>query len=181
MLGLGGDKKNTVHATLYKADDEGQPLYEATGQWSDELEFKDMRTNQVVARHDTHVSDSAPMTVSPIQSQDPWESQRAWSGIISALQAGDMQATSDAKSVIEEGQREMRRKEQTEKTEWQAKFFSRVKDDEVFERLAGVRGEELRADETNGVWKFDKEKAKKAKKPYHGNLTPSGAEYEEST
>jgi oxysterol-binding protein-related protein 9/10/11 len=174
MMGLRGDKKNTVKATLYKTDDEENPLYEVNGQWSDEFVFKDVRKNIDLETYDTHKAEATPLIVAPVEQQDPWESRRAWSGVINALHAGDMQATSSAKSTIEVAQREMRKKEKTEGTKWEAKFFSRVGDDPVFEQLAVPRGERLDADMTSGIWRFDEEKFRKARVPFRGDLVPWG-------
>jgi oxysterol-binding protein-related protein 9/10/11 len=175
MLGLRGDKKNTVHATLCKTGDTKNPLYEVHGQWSDEFVFTNVRTKTDVETYDTHKIDATPLIVAPLAEQDPWESRRAWSGVVEALQAGDMQGTSDAKSIIEEAQREMRKKEEAEGREWDPHFFSRAHGDPAFEKLAAPHGEHLHPDMTNGIWRFDEEKFKKAKVPFHGNLIPWGA------
>lgn len=174
MMGLRGDKKNTVRATIYKTGDEKNPLYTVEGQWSDELVFKDLRTKSNVETYNTHNNEATPLKLAPLEQQDPWESRRAWSGVVKALKAGDMQGTNDAKSIIEKAQREMRKKEQAEGRKWEAKFFSRADSDPAFEKLAAPHGEQLHPEMTNGIWRFDEEKFRKAKLPFRGNLTPSG-------
>lgn len=175
MMGLRGDKKNTVRATLYKTNDENHPLYEVDGQWSDEFVFKDVRNQVDLESYDTHRSVSSSIMVAPIEQQDPWESRRAWSSVVKALQAGDMKATSHAKSIIEEAQREMRKKEKADGKEWIPKFFSAVDNNPAFEKLAAPHGEILRPEMTSGIWKFDEKKFKDAKPPFHGDLTPWGS------
>jgi oxysterol-binding protein-related protein 9/10/11 len=172
MMGLRGNKKNCVHATLFKNRDEENPLYEVEGQWSDQIVFRNARKKEDLETYDTHKSQTTPLIVAPVEQQDPWESRRAWSGVVKALQSNDMQGTSDAKSMIEETQREMRKKEEAEGREWKAKFFSRVDTDSEFEKLALPHGEHLQPDMTGGIWRFDVEKFRSAKVPFHGDLTP---------
>jgi oxysterol-binding protein-related protein 9/10/11 len=174
MMGFTGHKKNTVHATLYRTGDEKNPVYEIDGQWNDEFVFKDVRTKTELDNYDTHEHKPTKLIVAPLEEQDPWESRRAWSAVTSAIRAGDMQGTSDAKSHIEEAQREMRKKEDAEGREWEPKFFSKVERDEVFEKLAEPHGERLRPEMTSGVWRFDEKKFRKAKVPFRGDLTPWG-------
>ena len=116
--------------------------------------------------------------MAPLEEQDPWESRRAWKGVIDALNRGNMQATSDEKGKVENGQRAMRKREReeglAEAEGWEPTFFRRVEGDEVFDRLAKPVGAELGKDKTVGVWKFDHAKAERARRPYRGDLTPTG-------
>jgi oxysterol-binding protein-related protein 9/10/11 len=176
MMGLTGDKRNTVHATLYKTGEAENPLYQVDGQWSDEFVFKDVRNKTDLETYDTHTSECTPLKVAPLHEQDPWESRRAWSDVVTALRAGDMSATSAAKSIIEKAQRQMRKKEEAEGRKWEPKFFSRVDSDPQFERLGVPQGEKLHAEMTSGIWRFDEEKFRRAKVPFHGDLTPRGGQ-----
>lgn len=172
MLGFGGDKKNTVRAKLYKTGDEEHPLYEVDGQWSDEFVFRDVRNNTQIETYNTHKAHASPLIVAPIDQQDPWESRRAWSGVIQAIHAGDMQATSAAKSKVEVAQRAMRAQEKAAGRPWEAKFFSRVDEDPAFEKLAVPHGEALSSHLTSGIWKFDEAKFRKARVPFRGGAVP---------
>lgn len=62
------------------------------------------------------------------------------------------------KSKIENSQRELRRKEQSEGREWERRFFKRVQGCSIFEALAGPIGEKIESDKTGGVWRFDEKK-----------------------
>ena len=174
MLGLSGSKKNSVRAKLYRSDDEENVLYEVDGQWNDEFVFRDVRNNKDVEKYDTRTDDISPMTVAAIPEQDAWESRRAWSDVIKSLRAGDMRATAQAKSKIEQAQRAMRKEEKEKGKMWEAKFFSRVEHDSVFEKIAVPQGETLHPQATNGIWRFDQEKFEQATMPYHGDTTPWG-------
>ena len=61
------------------------------------------------------------------------------------------------KSKIENAQRELRRKEQTEGREWQRRFFKKLPSDPVFDKLARHCGGAMtiEAEKTGGVWRFD--------------------------
>ena len=63
------------------------------------------------------------------------------------------------KSKIENAQRELRRKEQSEGREWQRRFFKRfAPPDPLFEKLARhIPGERIEAEKTGGVWRFEEE------------------------
>lgn len=85
-----------------------------------------------------------------------------------------MLTTVREKSKIEQAQREMRRKEKAKGREWEQVFFSRTEDDVLFRTLAGSAKDQLSADMTGGVWRFDEGKARRARVPYHDGVTPTG-------
>jgi hypothetical protein len=177
FLGMSGTK-NRVEAKLYRAEDRERVLYTVKGAWNDQFTIVDAQTAAELETYDTNATPAAPLTVAPVAEQDPWESRRAWSGVIDALNRGDMQATSDEKGKVENGQRAMRKREkaagQAEAAGWEATFFRREEGDAVFDRLATPIGAQLNKQKTVGVWKFDDEKACRARKPYRGDLMPTG-------
>jgi oxysterol-binding protein-related protein 9/10/11 len=169
-------KKNTFSAILYKeSDGEKNPLYTIDGQWSDTFVIKDARTKKDVDTYIVGNMKTTPLEVAVIEEQDAYESRRAWHDVARAIERGDMEATSVAKSRIENAQRELRKREREEGREWERRFFTRVdeRDDAVFLRLARMldptSGNSLGTenDKTGGVWRFDKERAKDAVPPYH--------------
>ncbi|KAF2153965.1 Oxysterol-binding protein [Myriangium duriaei CBS 260.36] len=156
-------KKNSFTASMYPTGKEKDVIYNVEGQWTDTFHVKDAHKTTV----DTYEAKKQPKTalkVAPLDQQDPLESRRAWSKVAQAIEKGDMNTTSAEKSVIEEKQRAMRRQEKEEGTEWQRRFFSRVKENANFEKLVShVPGGSADADQTNGIWLFDPEAAKKYK------------------
>ncbi len=127
------------------------------------------------------VSPTTPLTVAPIEQQDPFESRRAWRNVAASIIKGDMDAVSFHKSKIENAQRELRKKEKEEGRDWERKFFKTVREDEdpTFTRLvkmvsgatawAGVE-----AEKTAGVWRFDPESAGRVRPPYHPEVGEKG-------
>lgn len=169
-------KKNTFSAILYnERDGEKKPLYTADGQWSDGFVIKDAKTKKQIDKYSVKETKTCPFTLAPLDEQDIYESRRAWNDVATAIEKGDMDATSEAKTKIEVAQRELRKIEKQENRTWERRFFNCVdpKEDEMFMRLATMldltegNGSGLDTEKTNGVWRFDKEKAKDAQPPYH--------------
>ncbi|KAF2735051.1 oxysterol binding protein-like protein [Polyplosphaeria fusca] len=160
-------KKNSFSAVLYPEGKEKEPLYTVDGQWTDKFTIKDAKGKTVVDQYDPSVTKTTPLTVASLEEQDELESRRAWSKVADAIIKGDMDTTSNEKSIIENAQRELRKKEKEEGREWERRFFSRADTSALFEKLAGKLGEPLNDSLTNGVWAFDAEKASQAKPPFH--------------
>lgn len=169
-------KKNTFSAVLYKeSDGEKNPIYTADGQWSKTFTIRDARAKQDIEVFTISSMKTTPLTVAPLEEQDVWETRRAWHDVAQAIEGGDMEATSVAKTKIEVAQRELRKKEKEQGEDWERRFFKRVNetDDHTFMRLATMldlthgNGAGIESDRTGGVWRFDASRAADAKPPYH--------------
>lgn len=166
-------KKNTFTASLYKASEgEKKPLYTVDGQWSDTFTIKDARTKAVVDRWVVKDNAVTPLTLAPLDQQDPYESRRAWADVADNIKKGDMDAVSGYKSRIENAQRELRRVEKAEGREWERRFFNCVDekdDDPLFQQVASTIdfASSLEVDKTGGIWRFDPTRAAGAQSPYH--------------
>lgn len=90
------------------------------------------------------------------------ETRRAWKKVADAIVKGDTETAGFEKSIIENQQREMRKKEREEGREWERKYFSRADKHPTFESLANKIGEPINDSQTSGIWVFDQEKASKA-------------------
>ena len=173
-------KKNGFTAALWKEGEgsEKRPLYTAQGQWNDTITFKEGGSKHAkdVDRYDAKAAKTTPLTVAPIEGQDPYESRKAWRKVATSIEKGDMEATSHYKSRIEVAQRALRKKEQDEHRDWKRVFFSQANssnpEEVTFQKLAkmisGVSGwPGVEPEKTAGVWRFDAEKEKNAKPPFH--------------
>lgn len=176
LFGLGG-KKNQFSAGLYRQDDTNRKdaLYEVSGSWNDEFVIRDVANKRELETYSTNAQTPTELRVEPVQAQDPWESRRAWGGVIDALNHGDMQAASDAKSKVEEGQRAMRKRDEAEGRTWQPVFFVKTDRDDVFSRLSAVVKGQHDEDAACGFWRFNPQQLQNARKPYHGDLRPEQA------
>lgn len=89
-----------------------------------------------------------------------------------AVSRGDMNVTSAEKTLIENSQRELRKREAAEGQEWNRVFFERTNSHDVTSRLAAKISDPLETDKTNGVWVFSPEKAKAARRPFRAGVMP---------
>lgn len=167
--------KNSFEAKMYHRDDKKKsPIYTVHGQWNGRFTIRDCTSGTDIETCDLGFHEPAPLTIPDVAEQDPWETRRAWNGVIQALERGDMRGTTMEKSKIEEAQRALRKKEAAQGTEWEPLFFSPRGDDPIFDDLASAVGWRIEKEKTKGVWKANREKAENAQKPYHGTLTPLG-------
>lgn len=153
-------KKNSFTASLYPIGKEKDPLYTIDGQWTDSFTIRDGTKKQggEIETYNAKMSITTPLTVRPIDQQDPHESNRAWQHVAAAISKGDMDIVAAEKSKIENSQRELRKKEQSEGREWVRRFFTRVETCSIFETLASSLGEKIESDKTGGIWLFDETK-----------------------
>jgi hypothetical protein len=163
-------KKNSFTASLYPEGKAGEPLYTVDGQWSETFSIHECPgggkpKKEALETFEGKKAKLTPLTVAPIEEQDEMETRRAWHKVAKAIQAGDMDTTSREKSIIENSQRELRKKEKEEGREWERRYFSRTERPEVLDALTKKIGESADADKTNGVWIFDEEKLK-ARPPF---------------
>ena len=161
--------RNSFTAIVYphgKGQNKSDNLYTAEGVWTDSFTIKDSSKNEIL----TYKAKDNPQTdlqVAPVEKQDMLESRRAWQGVAEAIKKGDMDKTQHEKSLIEEQQRALRKKEKDEGKEWQRIFFSQTDKLPEFDKLVGeAHGAKLEADQTNGIWVWDQKKGDSAKPPY---------------
>ncbi|KAJ5887999.1 hypothetical protein N7495_008040 [Penicillium taxi] len=171
-------KKNTFSASLFKTSEgEKKPLYIVDGQWNGKFTIK-TPNKEVVDLWSVSENKTTPLTVTPLEEQDHYESRRAWYDVASNIQKGDMDAVSAFKTRIEVAQRELRKAEKAEGREWERRFFNRHDESsDNVEIHALARQLDLAAnldgDKTGGIWRFDAERAADAKPPYH-KVGPEG-------
>ena len=167
-------KKHRLTASMYRSNAPRDKIYSASGQWSEDLILKDVRTGGVVDSSHVQSAPRIPLVIAEVEDQDPWESQKAWSGVAKAITRGDMRGTGHTKSLLENGQRKMRVDERNEGRVWQQRFFSNTEPDAFLKMIEKQETLDLAQEKTLGIWRFDEQKAEKAEKPFHGNLTPTG-------
>lgn len=173
-LGFGGSKNHVV-ASVYGSDDAKRKnaLYTAEGSWSESFAVKDGSGKQM-DDYDVAAAPSTDFRTAPLHQQDPWESRKAWQGVIESTHAGNMQGVADNKSKLEDAQRELRKRSDTGEEAWEALFFQKEKSNPVAEKLLAVVGESFDPRDTCGAWRFDAERSAKLQRPWRGGLTPYG-------
>ncbi|KAF1993057.1 Oxysterol-binding protein, partial [Amniculicola lignicola CBS 123094] len=169
-----GGTKNSFHARVFHVDRPSEDIFQVDGQWSDTFTIQDAQPGEDMEVVNVAETESIPISVLPIAKQDPWESRRAWGDVIGALERGDMKGVSNSKSIVEEGQRRMRKDEQEKGVgEFQRVFFQRVETDPVFEKLSEIDPGSFTIDKAGGSWKANEDAIRNAKTPYHGELIPT--------
>ncbi|ETS77738.1 hypothetical protein PFICI_09800 [Pestalotiopsis fici W106-1] len=178
---LGFGTKNCVSAELRNIRDGGKLLYELEGQWNGKLTIKDSAQGLNLEEFDVDDMPHTELCVKPLEEQSPWESRRAWAGVLEGIRTGDMRAVNDAKSQIEEAQREIREVEREAGVEWHRVFFTNADSHQEFEVLAGPIPDDdaksLRQERTAGVWKFigiDAAEKILESGNFHSSLEPTG-------
>lgn len=161
---------------MYPTGKEKDILYTVEGQWPEAFTIRQGsgKHGTVIDQYNARTQPITPLTVPALDQQDPWEANKAWDKVITAITKGDMDTTNAEKSKIENAQRELRKKEQAENREWERKFFvRRDKSEEWWDKLAqACPGERIESEKTGGVWRFDPEKAREARRPFHEGLNP---------
>lgn len=175
---LGGGHKNGVDAKLFHVDQPEVTLFTVQGSWSGTLTFTDLQNGQTIETYDVESEQSMPIIVQDLVEQDPWESRKTWGGVINALQQGDMKTAADEKSVVEQGQRQMRKEEKTRDAQWERVFFRNLREDPIFTKLSSIASEGFMIDAGSGIWKVDRDAVASTRKPYHGDLLPTGKHLE---
>lgn len=178
MLGFKG-QKNHVDGSIHKLSDEKrkEPLYTATGSWSEAFTLSDSNGKEIET-YNVSAAQPSPFRTPDISKQDPWESRRAWSKVISSINEGNMKGVADAKDELENAQRELRKQDQYSEEKWRAVFFRKEEGDARAEKLLGMIGETLEGASTVGCWRFggDVDKVEEGReRGFREGVTPFGA------
>jgi len=162
-------QRNQFTASVYHTSSPAKILYTSKGSWSDTFTMSDSRGTiiETYSCSDPKTSPVVP-TITPLASQSPWESRRAWSAVISALRKNDFPLLVSEKSKLEKAQREMRKRERSEGRTWNPAYFKTCDlslNDKQFAALANHLSETevRRLIGTNGCWRLDKARSPKQK------------------
>lgn len=180
FLGIGGGDsgKNGFEAKVFQRATGGtstpkddHPVWTISGNWDSTFTIKD-HSGKTIEQVDIAALPIAALQLAADQDQDPYETRQVWRDVRTALNRGDMQGTSDAKNIVEQGQRDMRKQEEAEGKTWQRLFFQDVGEDTVAETLRAKIGTKLDKEQTVGIWKFNGKAWQGKKRPWRGGLRP---------
>ncbi|EPE10883.1 oxysterol-binding protein [Ophiostoma piceae UAMH 11346] len=179
-----GGKRNAFVAKVFNR--QKQVVFTVDGVWSQGWTVTD-KSGKVIETYDVDApeNDAAPISLPPIDKQDPWESRRAWAGVLEGLETGNLGQTVAEKTKIEQAQRRMRAREAADGDTWTPLLFASdsaasTAAAETFRRLSkavptsGGAGLELHDGRTKGVWRVVDAKAKNIQRPLRGSTTPLG-------
>ncbi|KAI8625138.1 hypothetical protein F5Y19DRAFT_451043 [Xylariaceae sp. FL1651] len=169
-----GGQSNSFTATVRRDEDQQKspPAYVLQGQWNGVYTVKDGH-GRLLETVDMTALRRTPLQVTPIESQHPLESRRAWQHVTNAIMRNDLQGVAHEKSKIENAQRALRKQEQAAGQVWERRYFTEAARDPVADDLAVRRGSERKAEEVGMIWKFDHEKYKAVTKLEQQSLPQS--------
>jgi oxysterol-binding protein-related protein 8 len=113
-----------------KRDSTQEPLYEISGKWTEEMYIKNLKTGDKELLFDATGAKHTPCAVRPLDEQEDRESRKLWNKVTSAIIKRDQTTATDAKSAIEDRQREETRTRDAEGVTWHPRYFKQV--DESF-------------------------------------------------
>ncbi|KAK6204841.1 uncharacterized protein RJT21DRAFT_117300 [Scheffersomyces amazonensis] len=125
-------KKNTFKARIYKDQistiNKQNALITISGQWSDKSYIsKGSSTphskNGDELFYDALASEPLHLSVKPIEEQHELESRKAWLKVSEAIKSSDYDLIHQEKSLIENNQRELRKKEKDAGIKWETRWF----------------------------------------------------------
>ncbi|TFY56878.1 hypothetical protein EVJ58_g7366 [Rhodofomes roseus] len=123
----------------------GQETGEVTGKWSEVMEYQSKKVRGGLlggtSANERQIAQKrvlfdvqkdgdkvAPKWVAPEDEQEPNESRRLWRDLTEAILAKDMNAATEAKTAVEESQRELRRRREESGQQFVPRFFTQDKD-----------------------------------------------------
>lgn len=126
-------KKNSFKARIYRDQlaslTKENALATMAGQWSAKLYIgkgaaTPAKTDELF--YDATSKKPEGLVVKPIAEQHELESRRAWQKVAAAIKKSDYDLISHEKAIIENHQRELRKREQEQGIEWQPRWFDSV-------------------------------------------------------
>jgi oxysterol-binding protein-related protein 8 len=121
---------NAISGKIRRDSPNGEALYEISGKWTEEMWSKNLRTGEKELLFNAEGAKHTPCQVRPLEEQEERESRRLWSKVTQAIIKRDQTVATDAKSAIEDRQREETRARDADGVTWQPRFFKQV--DESF-------------------------------------------------
>lgn len=100
---------------------------EVSGRWSHVMEFKSIKSGSKRVLFDAAKDGQniAPKYVPDIEQQEPYESRRLWKDLTQAIEERNMERATEAKSAVEDAQRELRRKREESGEKFVPRYFER--------------------------------------------------------
>ncbi|WFD02958.1 hypothetical protein MOBT1_001647 [Malassezia obtusa] len=118
----------TYNAIAGKVQHGGKTIGELSGKWSEKMEYKDTQTGQSRVLFDAHRANTVQKEVPPLEHQEPNESQRLWATVTEGIKKKNMDLATDAKTALEDAQREQARQREATGQQWTPHFFKVLPD-----------------------------------------------------
>lgn len=126
-------KKNTFKARIYEdkmaSANKENALVTISGQWSAKSHIRKGHATPSSSSelfYDANANQPEQLIVKPIDEQNPLESRKAWLKVADAINIGDYDLIHKEKSLIENHQRELRKKEREADVVWTQRWFDQI-------------------------------------------------------
>jgi hypothetical protein len=123
-------KKNSFKARIFKslADsaDKHNALFTISGQWSSQSQIyqgSSASSKDYSLFYDAKAKNPEHLVVKPIEEQNDLESRKAWKSVAEAIKVGNYDLIHKEKSLLENAQRELRKKEADTGIKWETRWF----------------------------------------------------------
>lgn len=115
----------TYNAVTGKAKKGANSIGDIDGKWSDKMNFTPSSTPEKKRQlfDAGTMAAAAPKYVHPEEQQEPNESRRLWKDLTKAIADKNMDAATEAKTIVEETQRDLRRKREESGQHYVPRFF----------------------------------------------------------
>lgn len=142
--GFIGGKYDVIHGII-KNESSGEKLYELEGKWNEKMTIKNLKTKKTETFFDASSAKETLISTKSIDSMGGRESRKLWHETTEAIKARDQVTATNAKSVIEDGQREEARVRTDKGETWHPKFFNLLGPEEyIFKAPGNLSGESLK-------------------------------------
>ena len=128
----------TYNAVAAKVQRGNKTIGELSGKWSDRMEYKNLQSGQTRVLFDAHKASAVQKEVPPFEHQEPIESQRLWATVTEGIKKKNMGLATEAKTAIEEAQREQARQREAEGKSWSPHFFKLLPDGRYVPKLEAL-------------------------------------------
>lgn len=123
--GFIGGKYDIIHGSI-KRESSGEKLYEIDGKWNEKMTIKNLKTKKTETFFDATNARETPITTKSVDQMAERESRKLWRETTDAIKARDQTTATNAKSFIEDGQRDEAKVRHEKGQVWQPKFFEEI-------------------------------------------------------
>lgn len=152
--GFIGGKYDTIHGII-KKESSGEKLFEIEGKWNEKMTIKDLKTKKTSTFFDGSAAKETLISTKPVSEMAENESRRLWHTTTEAIKARDQTAATNAKSEIEDAQRDIAKARHDKGETWEPRFFNKIgPEDYVFKtpnNIDGTKLKEMMEDMAGGI------------------------------
>lgn len=142
--GFIGGKYDQIHGVI-KNESTNEKLYEIEGKWNEKMTLKNLKTKKTEIFFDATDAKETPISTKDVSSMGERESRKLWKETTDAIKARDQQSATNAKSLIEDGQRDEAKAREERGEAWKPKFFDEIgAEDYRFKAPASLSGKALK-------------------------------------